>query len=31
MTLVAEDLARFETGGVVVDYQPLIGPSPLCA
>ncbi|MFC5951287.1 hypothetical protein ACFQH9_23745 [Pseudonocardia lutea] len=31
MTLVAEDLARFETGGVVVDYHPLIGPSPLCA
>ncbi|GAA4702187.1 hypothetical protein GCM10023215_46690 [Pseudonocardia yuanmonensis] len=30
MTLVADALARFETGDTVVDYRPLVGPQPLC-
>ena len=31
MTLVADDLARFETGGTVVDYRPAAGPTRPCA
>ncbi|WP_156067805.1 hypothetical protein [Pseudonocardia halophobica] len=31
MTLVSDDLARFETGGAVIDYRPTVGATPLCA
>ncbi|WP_433505383.1 hypothetical protein ACQP04_02040 [Pseudonocardia halophobica] len=31
MTLVSDGLAHFETGGMVVEYRPTAGATPLCA